>query len=242
VSATKTLPDPCSRCAPFGGAWMETEAGLKRCDCSRGVALTAQAETPVYRAPVLSTEQTTIYTEMMAGIPFFPPEAGARSLISHELACICESAEQARWLAIRMVRLYRKWPGLIELRTVFCSKYHPLDALPALGASEVYPDGIPSERGPAPEPKRLFGKPEPGQISAAASIENTVRDLVELKDMNRAGVPPRRVRDIPLRQLKPDEQITPEMIREAEEEYRAEKARQELALQPDSDVGKESVT
>ena len=125
------IPDPCAKCSPFGGSWMETETGLKRCDCPRGRALAAKAKVPDYRDPVISTEQATLCTEMMAGIPFFPPEEGARAVISNEIAAMCESDEQARWLAMRMVRLYRKWPGAIEMRIVFCSTHQPLDAIKA---------------------------------------------------------------------------------------------------------------
>jgi hypothetical protein len=176
-----------------------------------------------------------MFVEMLATLEFFPTEAGARIRVGDELRAICGSLEEVYWLVTRVTRLYRKWPGLQELRLVFCAKYQPLDGLPALGISEAYPEGFPSERPPAPEPKRLTGKPAPGEISAAASVEDTVRDLAEAKDLNRTGPPP-RVRDIPIRQLKPEERITPEMIRAAEEKFKAEKAARDLQ-QAREDIG-----
>ena len=225
------MNNPCAKCLPFGGSWMETETGLKRCDCPRGRALTAKSKEPEYRDPVISTEQATLCTEMMASIPFFPPEEGARAVISNEIAAMCESDEQARWLALRMVRLYRKWPGAIEMRIVFCSRHQPLDAIAAIGESEAYPDGIPSERPVEKTPARLPGAREDHLISGSPSVEATVHDLAVKTDMNRA--PGRvRVRDIPVRQLTDADRITPEMIAAAVLKSRHERARQELGLEP----------
>jgi hypothetical protein len=220
-----SFPEPCAKCASFGGSWMETETGLKRCDCPRGIALAAKTKEPEYHEPVITTEQAMIYAEMMASIPFFPTEAGARAVIANEIASMCESLDRAEWLAVRMIRLYRKWPGVIELRIVFCSKYQPLDALPEIGASEAYPDGVPSERPPEKAPALLRGR-EDVLISAAPSVEATVRDLAIKTDLKRYGAPA-KVRDIPVRQLTEADRITPEMIRKAEEEFRASKARRE---------------
>ena len=225
------IPSPCAKCSPFGGSWMETQTGLKRCDCPRGRALAAKAKEPEYRDPVISTEQATLCTEMMASIPFFPPEEGARAVISNEIAAMCESDEQARWLAMRMVRLYRKWPGAIEMRIVFCSRHQPLDAIPAIGESEAYPDGIPSERPPEKTPPRLPGAREDHLISGSPSVAATVHDLAVKTDMNRAPGPV-RVRDIPVRQLTDADRITPEMIDVAVRKSREERARRELGLEP----------
>ena len=225
------IPAPCAKCSPFGGSWMETETGVKRCDCPRGRALAAKAKVPDYRDPVISTEQATLCTEMMAGIPFFPPEEGARAVISNEIAAMCESDEQARWLAMRMVRLYRKWPGAIEMRIVFCSTHQPLDAIAAIGESEAYPDGIPSERPPERTQARLSGTREDHLISGSPSVEVTVHDLAVKTDMNRAPGPV-RVRDIPVRRLTDADRITPEMIEAAVLKNREERARRELGLEP----------
>ena len=229
------IPDPCAQCSPFGGNWMETGPGLKRCDCPRGRALAAKAQKPEYRDPVISTEQATLCTEMMAGIPFFPPEEGARAVISNEIAAMCESDEQARWLATRMVRLYRKWPGAIEMRIVFCSTHQPLDAIGAIGESEAYPDGIPSERPPEKTPPRLPGAREHHLISGSPSVEATVHDLAVKTDMNRAQGPA-RVRDIPVRRLSDADRITPEMIEAAVLKSREQRARQELGLEPSKET------
>ena len=35
------LPAPCVECAPTGGAWEQTDEGMRRCGCPRGRALAA---------------------------------------------------------------------------------------------------------------------------------------------------------------------------------------------------------
>lgn len=202
------------------------KGGMMICDCLRGQAQIWIAK-KTYRPSVLASETVTVCVEMMGEVPFFPTEQGRRLLIGAEIANMCETEEQAFWLAMRMVRLYRRWPGVPEMRLVFTSSHTPLDGVEAIGESEVYPDGIPSERKLETKAARLSpGKPEPSRISGAPSLENTVRDLADAKNMNRIG-PLNHVRDIPLRRLRPEERITPEMLREAVQKHRQEQARTE---------------
>jgi hypothetical protein len=228
------LPDPCPKCAPYGGTWMLKESdageGLARCDCPRGQALVQKSAPPVYRPPVLAPDFTTVCVESLSAIPYFPTEAGARAAIQNQIAAMCKSEADALWLCARMVALYKKWPGVPEMRLVLCNGRKPLDAIEATGESEYYPDGIPSERPPAAPPKQLPGSREPLQISGAPSIDATVHDLAVKTDLNNFGAPA-KVREIPVRKLNGAERITPAMVRQAEEEYRAAKARQELGLE-----------
>jgi hypothetical protein len=137
--------------------------------------------------PMIGTKQATIFTEMMAGIKFFPPEAAARGAIANEIAAICWDENQALWLVTRMIRLYQRWPSVSELRRVYCSRYpQPLDGVMAVGASEDYPDGIPSEN-PLPAPQKLIAGTEP-----LTTDPELVERLVTLAEKTRldAVVPP----------------------------------------------------
>jgi hypothetical protein len=133
----------CDKCAPYDGLWMDTPRGLARCDCADGQRLSAP---PVGHPPVLTPEQATVFVEMLAAIPFFPSEAGARLAIGDEMRSMCAGPQEADWLVTRMRRLYSRWPGLIEMRRVYASRYLPWDGARPIGISEHYPDGIPSER------------------------------------------------------------------------------------------------
>jgi hypothetical protein len=222
------LPEPCERCMPFGGSWAQAENGMVRCDCARGVALAAAGSKKPAAAgdvePVVSAQKVTICVEMLAAIPFFPGESGARLIIGDELRLMCTSDEQALWLAQRMVRLYDRWPGAKEMRRVFCASHQPLDGVQEIGASEVFPEGIPSERPKEPEQKLL--PPRSKHVSAAKSVDDAVQDLAFAKNLDRISHP--RIRDIPLKQLKPEDRITADQVQEAERLYREEKAREEL--------------
>ena len=130
----------CDKCRDYGGLWMMTAGGLKRCECLPAL------EKPVANPPVLTVAQAIMFAEAMAAIPFFPAEAGPRAAIADELRSLCAGLAEADWLVKRMRRLYRRWPGTIDMRHVYCSKFHPWDGVQPSVESEVYPNGIPSER------------------------------------------------------------------------------------------------
>lgn len=228
------LPSACELCAPFGGAWMETDSGLSRCKCARGKSLADTERPKSPQAPVLNAETCASCAEMLAAIPnFYPREAAARSAIAEEIGAMCASPEDAVWLVKRMIRLYSKWPGVIEMRLVYCSGRQPLDGIQAICASQDYPDGIPSERDgaipaallAATETKRIAA----GEVSSAASICETVEDLKRATDMRRALGPAPIIRPIPVTRV-PSGSITQAMVDAAEREYRDKKARESIGV------------
>ena len=231
------LPIACQSCAPFGGAWAETTAGVKRCTCPRGQALRMADKSranPQRLPPVLTKQEVAICLEMLAALPFFPLESGARVAIGDEISFMCRDFSDACWLSQRMVRLYPRWPGAPELRLVYCSARMPLDGVqPLVLTSETFPDGIPSE-----DPAREAAQLENGMkrlpagvlVSAAPSLERAVLGLAAAKDLNRGGPRP-RVPDVPLvRDVPPEKRITQADIDRAVEELHAKRARKELGL------------
>jgi hypothetical protein len=130
---------------------------------------------------VLSDSDATIVGEMMATMPYYPPESGARMAISLELIGMCHSIKDAKWLAIRMTQLYPRWPGLQDLRRVYYSRKMPLDGIAPIGISEYYPDGIPSIAQPEPDRKRL----PPG--SNNSELDAAVKSLAEAKTLPKVG-------------------------------------------------------
>ncbi len=142
------FPKPCHKCESNPG-WVvnpENEHSVIRCDCELAIkSREYKKHKNDYRAPVITTEHATICAEMMATIPFFPGEAGARIAIADEIAALCSDPAEAVWIARRMIRLYSKWPGLQELRRVFVASRDPQDGIEALGWSDEYPHGFPKE-------------------------------------------------------------------------------------------------
>jgi hypothetical protein len=130
--------------------------------------------------PVISAKVAAVAMEMLSALSYFPREAPARSLVAEELRAMCSTEAQALWLVRRMARLYREWPGVLEMRLVFCSSHRPLDGIEPLCISPFFPDGIPSEtpeRQPAP---RLIAPSSP-------RTEALVGELTKAKQMGRGS-------------------------------------------------------
>jgi hypothetical protein len=95
--------------------------------------------------PHLSKEAVEQATTEISLMPFFPSsDIPSRAMLMRYLFDICNTDEQALWLAKRYVSLFPKWAGLRELRAVACSKFKPRDKVEV--DSESYIDGIPSEK------------------------------------------------------------------------------------------------
>lgn len=83
--------------------------------------------------------------EGLAVLKYFPSDDGARAALLKIVLAMAASESQVAWLVDRMTNgLYNEWPGPRELRACFCSKFAPWDGQNAY--SEVYADGIPSEK------------------------------------------------------------------------------------------------
>ena len=122
-----------------------------------------------------------------------------------------------------------------EVRAAYCSKFKPDDGFEVY--SDVYLDGIPSEK--APEPLKL-GAPALRQIAApretaedltaAASIRPVIAALAKAKDINRVGQKSPRVPSIPVVQITEANRITEADIQRAKQELR-EKRDREIAAE-----------
>lgn len=226
------LPAPCEKCAPFFGAWMEIENGLRRCDCERGKAMRTPQK-PAAKPAILSEASCSMFAEMLASLRFYPSEAAARGLIGEEIGSMCNSEAEAGKLVREMVRRYKEWPGLLEMRAVFCAIGDPRDGVMAISPTveEVREREIAAS---APQiacaPQRQLAAGEP--VSASPSIAATLSDLVRAKDMNRVvrGALPAAVRDIPVVRLTDANRITEADIKRAEEALRTQKAKEAAGL------------
>lgn len=137
----------------------------------------------------MTEEEATLIVESLDGnLPFFPTKPAARSLIVAELADFCATFQQGLWLARRTVRLFKQWPGIVEMRAVYCSKYRAADGIEA--SSSVYPDGIPSEN-PAPLPRLPAPREmiEPPDLAAAKILEELAREVSTRAAAERAPKP-----------------------------------------------------
>ncbi len=173
-------------CQHCDGYWMPTERGMKRCTfCAKGASLAAADDLrnnppAVSPAPTLADGDAAAVVGMLATIKMFPSDAIVRGVIGNEVQKLCANLSEGVWLADRMISLYDNWPGVRELRRVVCNSKIPYDGILATSSSEVYPDGIPSERPQRPEVRAL---PPGAPVTADRGIETSVRDLVRAKTM-----------------------------------------------------------
>jgi hypothetical protein len=166
----------CKECEPYGGVWKlvinsKGDEGMKRCDCPDSARITAAVEArkkakenPVWHPPVLNEHEAAAFVEMLAGAMKFTPGDGlSRALIGEELRSMVHDASEAMWLTKRMSRLYTDWPGVKEMRRVYCKSGRiPLDGVLDDSPSEIYTadEGIPPERQipPTPDTLRIGGR------------------------------------------------------------------------------------
>lgn len=91
----------------------------------------------------MTIEQIAPLVGELAIMRYFPGDIDARLAVAKQIACIAADVHQARWLVTRALELYAEWPGVHELRALYCSRYRPLDGKEV--ASVVYLDGIPPD-------------------------------------------------------------------------------------------------
>ena len=196
------MPDkPCPDCGGTGMQIVErfsrrlgyAVSGAGPCHCAKGRALKEvqdERDTPANPnvQPVVSTDSAAFATEALGAIPFFPGDEVPRAMIANEIRKLCRSEEDVLWLVERMIRLYTRWPGVVDMRLVYCARRRPLDGIyPTLVSSETYPDGIPAEF-PAPEPTPLL-LPPGHAASADLQLEAAVSELAAAKRLPPEGRP-----------------------------------------------------
>jgi hypothetical protein len=68
-------------------------------------------------------------------LKFFPGDEDARIGIAKKIAAFASTEDQVEWLVSRVADLYTEWPGILEIRAVFCTRFKPRDGVEAvLGA------------------------------------------------------------------------------------------------------------
>jgi hypothetical protein len=181
------LPEPCEECAPDGYWASGPNGGLTRCHCPRGQALRmiSNRPAPPERAEsVLTGDEISLAVEGLAAIPFFPSEESARTMIGDAIAALCADSRSCLELVRRMLVMYRKWPGVREMRICYCA----MIGTPLSGddlRSEVsvfYPEGFGRSVGSIPSRVAL----PPGHVSTAdAELDEGIRNAAKRLDMNR---------------------------------------------------------
>jgi hypothetical protein len=96
----------------------------------------------------LTPEAAASAVSKLALMAFFPGDPDTRSALIWALMQLVETEEQLDWLIERALKLYTRWPGVGEIRALYCSRFKPKDGVEAY--SEIYQGGFPHES-PAPK-------------------------------------------------------------------------------------------
>lgn len=181
------LPDPCEECIQYGGNFRINERGsAERCSCARGQALLTmqklrdQPKDPItFRPSRMAIKVASQAARTLKHMPGLTWDEDALTMVADEIARLAKSRNEAVWLVRRMQRLYRRWPGTLEMRIMFCSRFLPADGDVPTEVSEFYPDGIPSE---LEQPQAVPGALPPGHsVSADPEWDQAVTQLAEQK-------------------------------------------------------------
>lgn len=113
----------------------------------------------------MSPEAASGAIKILRGFRYYPKENDQfDALVGELLLDMCPSAEAAAWVVRRAFQLWNsEWKGPKELRALLCSKYRPADGVS--GFTELFPEGIPSERG-LPSPPSYFKRLPPGSVTS----------------------------------------------------------------------------
>jgi len=111
---------------------------------------------------------------------FFPGDEDACLALADDLAAMATTEEQIEWTVRRVRNLYSEWPGIHEVRAVFCSRFKPRDGINAYSAQFI--DGVPPERAvPEPAPRAL----PPGHVTADVELNAAVQEVFTARPVRR---------------------------------------------------------
>jgi hypothetical protein len=128
----------------------------------------------------LTPETAAAAVAKMALMAFFPGDPDIRAALVSVFVDMVDTEEQLDWLVNRALRLYARWPGVAEIRALYCSRWKPKDGIEAY--SSIYPDGIPSER--REPPARAM---PPGRlVTADAELDQRVQKAADAKKLKGA--------------------------------------------------------
>ena len=135
----------------------------------------------------LTPEAAAVAVSRLALMAFFPGDPDTRSAMIWALLQFVETEEQLDWLVARALKLYTRWPGVGEIRALYCSRFKPKDGVESY--SEIF-DRYPHESPPPPNPKP---KPKPGEaVTADVALQKELERVGALKTM--PAPKPRRVK------------------------------------------------
>ncbi len=97
---------------------------------------------------MVNVQRATEQIAKLALLKYFPSDVMARAALVQIVCEFAESNEQIEWLVKRALAIFNEWPGPVELRALYCSRWRPVDgteAYSALFPSDEYGGGFPRD-------------------------------------------------------------------------------------------------
>ena len=186
------FPASCERCKSTDWPFKDNsdlDRGVERCSCRRGEAM-KRADSrrpdvrvdgsgrcvvvarPVTDAPGILPEEALAAVEKLGVVMSMVPGGIARRIIAEEVVLFVCAPMSLAWLIKQAPMIYKGvWPGMYELRALYCAKFPPKDG--QVAESGVF-DTFPFTDGLAPLPQ--IAAPKRGEAISVAS------DLIEMVD------------------------------------------------------------
>jgi hypothetical protein len=131
---------------------------------------------------------------------FFPTDDAARGALVRIICGMAHDNEQIDWLVERALALYNEWPGPMELRALFYTRWTPRDGVTAYSTvykADINGGGFPDAPGdralPAPAPRQLAEAPMSAESEAViAALAANMPQMPSAKPFSR---PTREQRD-----------------------------------------------
>lgn len=136
------------------------------------------------RQDTLTPETVAAAVSRLALMAFFPGDPEVRAGLIPIFLGMIDTEEHLDWLVARALQLFPRWPGVAEIRALYCSRFKPKDGVE--GYSEIY------ENFPSPQPAPL---PPGRETTADAAFDKQIQDAAALKRLpGSAAARPRRVK------------------------------------------------
>ena len=100
---------------------------------------------------------------------FFPSDPAARSALMGIVMSMAWTDDQIEWLVKRALVVFAEWPGPMEIRALFCSRWKPADGIEA--HSQLY-RATENGGGFPPEKPRAEALLPPGREEARKMLES----------------------------------------------------------------------
>jgi hypothetical protein len=128
----------------------------------------------------LKPEAVASAVSKLALMAFFPGDPDTRAALIYILLELVDTKEHLDWLVERAVKLYTRWPGVAEIRALYCSRFRPKDGVTTY--SEIYVGGFPHQSKP-----EIFDAPRGAPVSKDAAIDAQVRKAAKVKALPAVG-------------------------------------------------------